>query len=191
VRFTDGNSARPIPDCSLRGMHLFDMCKQPMSDHLHLVLPSLPSIPPSSEMLSSKPSDMPSTTMFQEFAQGTPFLSFDLKLGNALALVVFYLFIQRFLRHQRERRILRQYRLETASNRQSSIKSPIGAQDGGSQRADDGRLGLDLRKMTFTQASKIQKELVILEFPFTSEHSLQLGFIQVCSPIFSVFLRSC
>lgn len=94
------------------------------------------------------------------------FSSFHLDLGNGSALVILYLFVQRLVRYQREQRLLRRYRHETAASDSEAIES-------------DGRLGLDLGKMTFTQASKIQKELASLEFPYTFGHSLELGFIQV------------
>ena len=96
------------------------------------------------------------------------FSGFHLDLGSGSALVILYLFIQRLLRYQRENRLLRRYRHETAAGDREANQC-------------DGRLGLDLGKMTFTQASKIQKELASLEFPYTFGHSLELGFIQVRS----------
>jgi hypothetical protein len=115
------------------------------------------------------------TTISDASFQRIAFPSMHIGLGNGLALGVLYLFIQRLLRYQRERRIIKQYRKETTSTRQTE-KSP--ASDG-MQDPEDGRLGLDLGTMTFTQASKIQKELAQLEFPYTFGHSLELGFIQV------------
>ena len=96
-----------------------------------------------------------------------PFWGLHLNLGNGSALMLLYLFVQRLLRYQREKRILERYRKEIAGIDSATTR-------------DDGRLGLDLGKMTFTQASKIQKELASLEFPYTFGHSLELGFIQVC-----------
>lgn len=105
------------------------------------------------------------------------FPSIRIGLGNGLALGLLYLCVQRLLRYQRENRLLKRYRQE-ASVQQA--EHPLSS--GGSQNPEDGRLGLDLGKMTFTQASKIQKELAQLEFPYTFGHSLELGFIQV-SPL--------
>jgi hypothetical protein len=105
-----------------------------------------------------------------------PFPPIHIGLGNGLALGLLYLFGQRLLRYQRENRLLAQYRQETRVIRQDDDSD---ASDN-PQNLADGRLGLDLGNMTFTQASKIQKELAQLEFPYTFGHSLELGFIQVC-----------
>jgi hypothetical protein len=117
------------------------------------------------------------TTIPSTISSRIPFPSLHIGLGNGFALGILYLFVQRLLRYQRERRLLNQYRKETTAKRP---KEKSTACDGAESPAD-GRLGLDLGKMTFTQASKIQKELAQLEFPYTFGHSLELGFIQVCS----------
>jgi hypothetical protein len=105
-----------------------------------------------------------------------PFPSLRIGLGNGFALGLLYLFVQRLLRCQRENRLLKDYRQETSSLQQDDKSH---ASDN-MQNPAEGRFGLDLGKMTFSQASKIQKELAQLEFPYTFGHSLELGFIQVC-----------
>lgn len=99
--------------------------------------------------------------------------------GNIFAFALVYLCIQRILRCQRERTVIRQYRESTSVNSGSptGIQQPSGIVK--DEQADGGRQGLDLSKMSFTQASEIQRQLAHLEFPYTFAHSLELGFIQV------------
>lgn len=126
-------------------------------------------------MSTSLVTDLRNSTRPEAFSDRTSFRLFRLSPGNALALGILYLFIQRLLRNHRQRRLLTQYRKETAApNRRNGDSPPAGE-----ARQGDGRLGLDLGKMSLTQASKIQKELASLEFPYTFGHSLELGFIQV------------
>lgn len=105
--------------------------------------------------------------------------------GSILAFGLGYLCLQSILRFRRERALIRRYRRFTASapNNDSkpsfSIEESVGDSNG--VKVDDGRKGLDLSKMSFLQASEIQRDLSHLEFPYTFGHSLELGFIQVCT----------
>lgn len=104
-------------------------------------------------------------------------------IGNILAAIPVYLVVVRILRFQREKRIIRDYRYRRDTAVQgdgtptngSDSKAGVDGDDG----LDDGRMGLDLGTMSFTQASKIQLEIASLEFPYSFGHSLELGFIQV------------
>jgi hypothetical protein len=101
-------------------------------------------------------------------------------IGNILAAVPIYLVIVRLLRFQREQRIINDYRRETEeflNGTRTSVSSEV--KGGDRDEVDDGRMGLDLGRMSFTQASKIQLEIASLEFPYSFGHSLELGFIQV------------
>lgn len=100
-------------------------------------------------------------------------------IGNILAAIPVYLVVVRLLRFQRENRIIRDYRRETAVQGDGKVTNGLSSEVDGDDGQDDGRMGLDLGKMSFTQASKIQLEIASLEFPYSFGHSLELGFIQV------------
>ncbi|KAJ9095349.1 hypothetical protein QFC21_005715 [Naganishia friedmannii] len=101
---------------------------------------------------------------------------------NILAFGVGYLCLQNVLRFRRERALITRYRKFTAITPSNDSKAPHyleqSARNPNGVKVDDGRKGLDLSKMSFLQASEIQRDLSHLEFPYTFGHSLELGFIQ-------------
>lgn len=108
---------------------------------------------------------------------------------NIIAFGIGYLCLQAILRFRREQAIIQRYRRSTDVESNSETKPPNkveqSTEKGNGEYVDDGRQGLDLSRMSFKQASEIQREISHLEFPYSFGHSLELGFIQVCTLVYS------